>query len=67
MPSWKNLLGTWLEGKAGNWLKQQTWRRFLAGVIFFIAFSTLTGINFLPENLNLKEGQVSPKDIPAPR
>ncbi len=67
MPSWKNLLGTWLEGKGGNWLKQQAWRRFLAGVIFFIAFSTLTGINFLPENLNLKEGQVSPKDIPAPR
>lgn len=67
MPSWKNLLGAWLEGKAGNWLKQRAWRRFLAGVMFFIAFSTLIGINFLPENLNLKEGQVAPKDIPAPR
>jgi putative nucleotidyltransferase with HDIG domain len=65
MPSWKSLLGAWFGDKAGSWLKQRPWRRFLAGLVLLIAFSTLTGINFLPENLDIKEGSVAPKDIPA--
>ncbi len=67
MPAWKILWGTWLEGKVGNWLRQRAWQRFLTAIVIFFSFSALIGINFLPENLNLKVGQVSPKDILAPK
>ncbi|HEX3032217.1 MAG TPA: hypothetical protein VHS59_08250, partial [Bacillota bacterium] len=67
MPFWKNMWETWMAGRFGAWLRQRTWRRFLAGTVFFLAFSMLIGINYLPENLDLKEGQIAPKDILAPR
>lgn len=67
MPSWKNLWGVWLEGRIGTWLKQRALRRCVAAGMFFLAFTALIGINFLPENLDLKESQVSPKDVLAPK
>ncbi|HEX3032280.1 MAG TPA: HDIG domain-containing protein [Bacillota bacterium] len=67
MPSWNSMWVAWLEGRVGALWRQRVWRRFMAGVIFFLAFSGLIGINYLPENLDVKEGQIASKDILAPK
>ncbi|MDA8235988.1 MAG: HDIG domain-containing protein [Clostridia bacterium] len=53
-------------GKLGQLLKHSTTRRFLAGVFFYLLITVLISVNFWPERLSLREGQVAPKDISAP-
>jgi len=53
-------------GKMGQLLKHSTTRRVVAGAVFFLLITVLISINFWPERISLKEGQVAPKDIRAP-
>ncbi|MHB8170932.1 MAG: HD family phosphohydrolase [Thermincolia bacterium] len=53
-------------GKIGQLRKHPTTRRVLAGAIFYLLITILISMNFWPERLSLKEGQVAPKDISAP-
>lgn len=48
-------------------LRSFTVRRILWGGFFFFVTTLIMGINFLPERIELKVGQPSPKDFPAPR
>ncbi len=42
-------------------------RRGLAAIVFFIVLSLLISVDFMPQRVNLAVGQVSPRDITAPR
>ncbi|MEW6424477.1 MAG: HDIG domain-containing metalloprotein [Bacillota bacterium] len=48
-------------------IRQRQTRRMLAAFLFFILITALLSIEFVPHRVNLKVGQVSPVDIPAPR
>lgn len=47
--------------------KNTTTKRLLLGIGFFVLVTLLLSFNFLPERLNLKQGQVSPRTIKATR
>lgn len=63
--SLKDLWGAFLQGRFGQFIAKQTVQRVTIGFIFFIIFTFLLSLNFWPERLSLREGQVSPKDIKA--
>lgn len=67
MPDWNKLLNFTLKGKVDKFWQHKTWRRFVAAIVFFVAYSAIIGINFLPENITLKIGQVAPKLFTANR
>lgn len=46
---------------------QRRVRRSAAAVIFFLLITVLISIEFVPQRVNLREGQVSPVEIKAPR
>jgi len=48
-------------------LKNTTTKRLSLGFSFFILVTLLLSLNFMPERLNLKQGQVSPRTIKATR
>lgn len=48
-------------------LRNTTTKRLSMGVGFFVLMTLLLSLNFLPERLNLKQGQVSPQTIKATR
>ncbi|MCL6446903.1 MAG: HDIG domain-containing protein [Armatimonadetes bacterium] len=60
-----------LKGKVAAFLtflfQQRQTRRMLAALLFFAVITTLISIEFMPNRVNLKVGQVSPENIRAPR
>ena len=50
-----------------NWLKRASTRRVLWGLAFFALITLILVIGFFPETVDIKEGQVSPETIKAPR
>ena len=48
-------------------LRSQLWRRLAIGAGTFVALTLTTGIQYLAPHLELTEGQVSPRDVEAPR
>lgn len=48
-------------------LRNTTTKRLSLGIGFFMLVTLLLSLNFLPERLNLKQGQVSPRTIKATR
>src|SRR5712692_9400155 len=42
-------------------------RKVAIGAATFVALTLVTGVQYLPARLQLREGQVSPRDVTAPR
>ncbi|OAT85907.1 HD family phosphohydrolase [Desulfotomaculum copahuensis] len=54
-------------GRLAPLMKQRRVRRVSAAVLFFVLLTTLLAVQFVPDKVNLKEGQVSPVQVSAPR
>ncbi|GAW30188.1 HD family phosphohydrolase [Carboxydocella sp. ULO1] len=59
----RNLL---LRGYVRKLWEQKEVRRALLAGFFFLAYFVVLSVNFLPDNINLKVGQVAPKNIFSP-
>jgi len=47
--------------------RSERFRRAAAALILFVLLTVLAGIEFIPEQVNLQENQVSPRTVKAPR
>lgn len=60
-----------LVGRAGRaftgMARSERFRRAAAALILFLLLTVLVGIEFIPEQVNLVENQVSPRTVKAPR
>lgn len=48
-------------------VRSPLWRRLATGAVTFVALTLITGIQYLSPGLELTVGQVSPRDVEAPR
>ena len=56
-----------LNDKALPLFRNTTVKRLMIGICFFVLTTTLLSLNFVPERVEIKEGQPSPKTIKANR
>jgi len=61
-----NIKKFWATRSLPEFLKNATWQRFLAGVIFFVLFTLLLSSSLFVSKLDLKVGEPSPQLIQAP-